>query len=426
MILVAGTLALGTLLLPVDPGEEVLRILERQPDDQRSRTEVVQALAGLGARGLPGLFELQAGLDAPLEPSTGAWWCPPDELPELALEALGQLPVDTVLEHVGRDASADTELQHRLASLRVLGRLGDARGLPLLCTLAATFEPRELRSPTVRGTVTLAVEAIVRTDGTAVPWLVRSVEELEPPLLRLLVEGALAAGRPSVSDFLLAALRTAPAEEPFLLGHLAELQARYAWRLGPEVAGALRGRLMAEQPDRRRAAARAIARTGDTEAVPLLVGNLADPDASVRRSALEALRELTGQRSATSTEEWNTWLSAERAWWESEGDALLEDVASKDAGRVYPAVRTLARRPLHRHRVAAALSEVLAELPDELAAHLAGTMAELDSGHGVPGLVDLLFEGGVRGREAAWQALRSLTGLDLPAEPRLWESALNA
>ena len=40
----------------------------------------------------------------------------------------------------------------------------------------------------------------------------------------------------------------------------------------------------------------------------------------------------------------------------------------------------------------------------------------------VPALVELLFEGDAEVRAAAWQALRALTGEELPAEPQLWET----
>jgi hypothetical protein len=40
----------------------------------------------------------------------------------------------------------------------------------------------------------------------------------------------------------------------------------------------------------------------------------------------------------------------------------------------------------------------------------------------VPALVELLFEPAEEQRTAAWEALRALTGEDIPPEPQLWEA----
>jgi hypothetical protein len=142
----------------------------------------------------------------------------------------------------------------------------------------------------------------------------------------------------------------------------------------------------------------------------------------VDRAALWALRECSGQKRLGTRQEWQHWLEAEFAWWKGEGNALLAKLTPEHAAELAGTLRALLRHPMGRDQVAATLAGVLGAFDSPAKVLMCGALAQLGARRAVPALVELLFEGEAEVRAAAWQALRALTGEDLPAEPQLWET----
>jgi HEAT repeat protein len=187
-----------------------------------------------------------------------------------------------------------------------------------------------------------------------------------------------------------------------------------------DVAARLRAALEHADAGLRAAAARALGRLRDSSSVPSLIGRLEDSAPAVQRAARWALRECSGQDLA-SGEEWQRWLAAEREWWQEVGQRRLQALDPADSSGWAPALRELTAHPFVREPVAEALAERLGELGPELQVLACSTLGRLGARTAVPALIELLFEKDAVVREAAWEALRELTGQDLPAEPRLWE-----
>ena len=164
-----------------------------------------------------------------------------------------------------------------------------------------------------------------------------------------------------------------------------------------------------------------VGRVRDAKAAPTLIARLGDADPEVVGAAQWALRESTGQTRPAAREQWDAWLEAERTWWRDEGKTHVANLAAGDTTRLSQTLRDALKHPLARQPVVDALLATIADLGPDAKVMACATLAELRALDAVPGLVELLFENDARVHAAAWNALRALTGEDLPAEPRLWE-----
>jgi HEAT repeat protein len=424
MLLCAAWLCSLAAAGPLDGLAAVRSVLQRTEGDSSCRDEVlVRRLTALGNDAAPALFTLVSGeaLDEFLgETGPEAWLCPLDRVSPLALEALGNLPAVPVRQCLRAQATKRPERDVRVAAMNVLGRQGSADGLPLFFQLLAeSGEELELRS--VRTQAQEALLAILRADGT-------STRALEAPLLaaplaqqRLVCEALARATRADAVGLLMKVVGRDAELDLVCIEALTELVARQPWRMPQKTTGHLRACL--EHPDARlrASAARALGRLRDMPAVPGLIAHLGDADPATARAALWALRECTGQARLTTADEWQSWHAAEREWWKQEGRARVEALASGESGALSSVLRDVLAHPLGRSQVAEALLGLLPGLEPGAKALACAALARLRARAAVPALVELLFETDPAVREAAWAALRALTGENLPAEPRLWE-----
>jgi hypothetical protein len=361
-------------------------------------------------------------LDALLtDDSAEAWMCPPDRVGTLALLALAELPqvpLETCLRtsaaaRPGRDAYA--------AGLLVLGQSGAAAGLDLWFELVAALGP-ELELHSARATAQDALLAILAADVGAVRELEKLLAPAALPHKLLVCETLARTDRADAAALLARCAGLDPALDRVALASLAELAGRYPWKMPEGVTARLRASLERPDPALRALAARSIGTLRDSASCPALVARIGDPDRDVARAALWALRETCAQPDLTTREEWQAWLEAERAWWTGPGRTALEILQTGEPAELAGALRTLLPHPLGRDQVADALAARLPDLEPAARAAACGTLAQLGARRVVPALVELLFESDDTVRKAAWNALRTLTGEELPAEPRLWET----
>ena len=385
---------------------------------------LVRRLVALGASVTPTLFGLLSGeeLGALLgEDETSLWLCDPERMSELALSALAEFPQLPLREFLRARCAEHDDLGTRAASLRILGRQGSGAGMPLYFELLARA-PAELAQRGLRTTAHNALQEILRADADA-------GRALEPLLLAAPVEQqqlaaeALAGSNRGVAVTLLSKLFGHNAElDLSVLDGLAQLGARYPWRVADEIAPRLRLQLGAKSSALRASAARALGQLRDSQSAAGLVALLGDDDVGVGRAALWALRECSGQKRLSTSQEWQHWLEGELSWWKGEGNALLARLTPEHTPELAGTLRALLRHPIGRDQVALTLAGVLGELDSPAKVLVCGALAQLGARRAVPALVELLFEGDAEVRAAAWQALRSLTGEELPAEPQLWET----
>jgi len=207
-----------------------------------------------------------------------------------------------------------------------------------------------------------------------------------------------------------------------VLEALTLLGERFPWRVGDEVAARLRPALGRGTPHVRAAVARSLGRIGDVSSLRGLVAELEESDPALTRAAQWALRTISGEKRISTPEDWQRWFEAESSWWQEHGRGSLEAIDPAQPERLSEALRELLDHPLARESTVDALSGAMAELDPAAKLVACGALARLGSRRAVPCLVECLYDPAEELRRTAWQALRSLTGEDLPPEPQLWET----
>lgn len=402
----------------------VRSVLQRTDGATRARDEVLtRRLVALGTEAMPALFSLVTGegIESFLgETESDAWLCPPDRIGDLALEAMGDLPRLAVCEFLRGTCSASPVKEVRTAALRVLARQAAPEGLALLLDICVTsgdeLELRSLRVPAVG-----ALTSMLRADAKTM----RAFEErlsTAPLLLQHLACEALAGcGRVDSLVLLSKLLGRDPALDLAAMEAMAQLGERFPWALGDKVGARLRTVLENGAIPLRAASARALGRTRDPLSVPSLIECLKRGDAGLARAAQWALCEISGQKRPSTPDEWALWFEVERTWWKDEGARLLASLESDPPTELSATLRTLLAHPIGRDRVSDALATVLPTLDSRSQIAACETLAYLEARRSVPALVELLFVPIPEVRQAAWSALRALTGQELPAEPQIWE-----
>lgn len=422
-------LALGLALAASGPSADgldaVRAVLQRTEGAKAASDDVlVRRLVALGPSIAPALFTLVtgAGVEVLLVPddSPESWLCPPDRVGPLALSALAELPSEPVLDVLRAQEAQAPERGVRVAELEVLGALHNARGLPLFFQIVHALGD-ELEQRSVRAPASDALVAILRADLQSFHAL-EGLASAAPLSEQLFVCEALSAsGRPEACNLLRGLVGHGAELDLAAIEGLGELVRLYPWRMQDDVAATLRKTLEASDARLRATGARALGRIRDPLAITALVDCLKDGDRSVVRAALWALRECSGRHELVEAADWKRWLDAEHEWWRERGAPALAHLDPKEPGTLVDGLREFLAHPLAARQVADGLAGTLDRLDPAGQALVCRTLAQLGARSAVPALIEQLSSSEPSVRNAAWDALRVLTGADLPAEPRVWE-----
>jgi HEAT repeat protein len=366
----------------------------------RALRESRRASAGTSARLVariaaagPGALEAQLDVLARRRvPETG-----PDDAPqvlsdpqrELLLAAIARMPSAAVRAAVAaRLEAAPDDADTRLAAIHVLGAVGAAKDLARLPALAPRKHVEERVRPLTREAreaVRAACAAILGRDARALEVLQGAVHA-HPPLAPQAVALAVKCGR-----------STDPA-------------------LDREFAAWMTGELRGARPEYARSLLQAIGVLDDGANVPALIERLEDADGGVRESAVWALRRVSGLGFAEDPQPWRVWYADEAAWHERARPRLREDLGSHDVERVVAALRAYSDRRTRRAELAEEVAVVLGCAQPELRRLACSVLQQLGVPSACGALAGLLEDAEDTVSEAAWQALRALSGLDLPRD----------
>jgi hypothetical protein len=231
---------------------------------------------------------------------------------------------------------------------------------------------------------------------------------------------------PKAGPALVRSLGHSPELDALALDELGAWAQRGTRTLDAQDARRVRDELQAAHVATRRAALLALALLDDVASVPQIARQLEAEDAPTRSSAHWALECLTGLRLRNDARSWNAWIAREEAWWQEQGERMLDDLRCGEPGRVARATNALAGRRLLRAECEADLVELLYASSTELVELAAATLSTLGSRQALPALVDLLEDSEERIAQAAWRALRGITGRELPLERELWLAELRS
>ncbi|HEX6884292.1 MAG TPA: HEAT repeat domain-containing protein [Planctomycetota bacterium] len=381
-----------------------------------TQVELRRRLAGLPASELAELFQVAAhGLlpAASGEPRPlGAEW---QRVVRESLAARPRRELVPLLEDLAaRPPSAPESREAQL----LLESVGSADHLRLLVRLTCPPPARPGLVPELRAGFESAVSAILVRDPAALARLPALLAESPAALAAPLVDGLARQPSAEATRLLAGLLGRAPGLDVLLLLRLAERGPLVGEAAG--LHGSVRRYLRERDPVVVGVAAQACGRLGDEEAIGELVTLLGHEDGRVRASAIDALQRLTGLAYGPDPERWLRWYRAEERWWEQEAEPLLIHVERGRGLEFVRASREVLEHRLYRARIARAFALGLSRAQDEDAELACQALARLRSPVGVAALVEALDHRDGRVRLAAWKALRTITGVELPPDPAAW------
>jgi HEAT repeat protein len=353
------------------------------------------------------------------------------------LEALERAPADGPAARVVRDVvahrsvadvrggltawlGAEPALPARLRALRVLGRLGDGRLLPVAVNLMADVDPNVLADRRVTAQWRGALAPML-ADGADRHEIVAALREL-PRRLDAANAGALvASGNGQALAALLDLLRARAGHPAPWLDALAKAPPLLVARL--HTAALVSSYLHDPSPKVRAAAASLVARARAVDAGWALIGALDDRDDQVAAAVHRALRALTGADEGPDSEAWRTWWDREHDW---AGSADVDRrLRSEEPGEVVRALQDVVAHRFVCARKAQAVAELLQDDSPVIRRLACAALGALGRVSEAPALVSVLEEdAGVR--RAAQSALEALSGEHLGADARAWRRRLHA
>jgi len=411
---------------PLAEGLALVReaLLRRADERELADDAVTRRLAALGAPAAPALVALVEGTGLELLLGEGEepvlLLVPPDRVSTVALGALARLPEEAVIVALKGLLQARPGAESRAVALRILAARSSARALGLVFELLRASE-LELASPSLRAHARAALRAPLGRDPVA---YLRVQEELQnAPLFVLLVLGEALAE--CASEDAVEAMEGLLGRDALLdlalIDSLAQAGTLRPWRIGAEVAGTLEALLAEGTTARRVAAASALGRLARPDSVARLVPLLESAQPELRGAALDAISACARHARFEDRETCLAWLSQENTWWRESGQARVSALASGEASPG-EALRELYAHPLARSATAEALLTDLEHEDPARRALVASALGQLGVREHVPDLVPLLEDADPTVRKASAQALRKLTGVELPPERPLWDA----
>jgi HEAT repeat protein len=297
--------------------------------------------------------------------------------------------------------------------------MGSADHLKLLARLTQPFHERGTVAPELRAGFSAAMSAILARDAAALAQARILFSESPPGLASSIVEALSSLRSHAVTRVLADLLGRSPGLDPLLLARLAE-RGRLRENDGESVFEGVRRYLRQRDPVLVGAAVLACGQLGDDGAVEALIDLIDHPDERVRCAVFTALENISGLGLGQEPARWTSWYQAEMRWWEEEAEALLVRIERGRGLEFVRAARAALEHRLFRDRIAQAFAQTLQGGNDEEVLLACRALEQLRSPLAVASLVECLERDDARVREAAWRALRIITGVELPPESDSW------
>lgn len=345
---------------------------------------------------------------------------------ELVLGALARLPGSTVRAALEQRslAVAAGKLEDTLpvwrARVWTLGAIGDEGDLEGLLTDGRGADRRalpELKSKTWRE----CFAPLLKRTPTAFDRLVTLWPGARPEQLRALLEATGDSADPNGLRFLASVIEAGKRDQALLaIGQIRRVGRSYDGELDRQTAEALRKWIDLERSNQTQQVLQALGEFRDRDSLALCVELLDSEDAGLRDSALWALRRSSGLTMAAARKPWTRWLGRQEREFELARAREKPKLVSRDAAQVLDAVRALRPLRIEAHEVASWIIPLLSRRHVGLRVQACESLADLDARSSVPALVEVLEDPDKRVREAAWTALQTLTGRELPLDVEAW------
>jgi HEAT repeat protein len=419
---------------------ELVSVLSASVAGRRAPLGVIEDLGRLDPALVGELFEALHRRSVPIDDAHAAQEEGLDDVaapgPRLALGpreegvlrvALARIETGTLRAFLEELADGDADVERRTTALVVLGDAGSLRDVRLMARLA-TPPPdaqgvRRARGRALRDAFERSLGAVLLRDAGSWGSLVdayRSVAtDLRHPIARALAETGDERALSALAGF----LRRAPELDALVLHELSGMVAEHGLEADELVLASVRGSLTG-RPDVAVQAAGALGALGDEEALPELVELLRHGDANVRAAAGRALQTITGLRLGCDARAWSTWLARERKSRMHRLDRLATELRGGEPRAVAAALNELARLRTGRAEVAELVANCLAHDEPDVVRMACAALSQLRQTTSLAELAPCLEHADPAVREAAWSALKRISGLDVPPERAAWHAAL--
>ncbi len=414
-------LVLETVRSVLDPQE-----CEKRPEAQR----LAAALAGLGPPAIPVVVGLLSGEIEDLGVPQGG----PDgrfqrELLEMRSEvlraSLTRFNPGQVVAHLSSRVDDRTGIDERLFVAEMLSGLDDESVFDPLLGILRGIDPIQFERTYVCGTLERALTAqlALRPGNFArLESFARGGDSAVLPVLaRAVADTRCARGLEVLVRWLDRDARL----DAIILRKLGAVLERSELAVPDSTLAEIRRLLASPDNSVRCAAVTVLGRLRDSESFPALVALLESNHALLASTARWSLRLLVEADLGAEVGPWNAWQEQEARWWSEVAPALLEELNGADPGRSFQAVTDLVQHPFYRHEITDELGALLARPEPGLPQAACSALVRLGSSRAVPWLIDALETADEPTRQLIAQGLRSLTGLDLPAEQSAWLVAMH-
>lgn len=335
---------------------------------------------------------------------------------EAALDELDELG-PAALPALRERAAAASETGERRAVLRALERLGAGVDLPLALAVAG-------REPELAPELERTACALLSGDATATRHLGTAFLAAPADLAAALARAAGASRSRAALDALTELLGRRPELDALLLIQVGQLARAAHVPPGERVCSQVRSYL--KQPDEQlvRSAALTLGDLGDDGSVADLIHLLRDERPVIRETSLWALRRATDLPLSGDAGRWDAWLQEEERWHAQRAPQVYAQLRHRDPAQVIGALHELGRRRFRCREIALQVHPVLAHAAPDARRQACRTLGRLGARDSVPALLPLLADRDAAVTEAALEALRELTDVELEPDPIAARQAL--
>jgi len=339
---------------------------------------------------------------------------------ELLLSSMAKMPLKAVRKELdARLALTPDDVRARLGCMQALSVIGEAKDLARLVELAPRKQDStDLALPySSRETLRDSTAALLHRLPQAWPEFGTTLRKADPSAAKSLLDALACARDPRALRVLLDAVRN----DPKLSWKAASLVAACGPSLSTETNHEflewMRNEFQGATPDYRRTLLMAVGTLDDGDWVPLLADKLEDEDTGVREESLSALQKISGLGFPGDPALWRSWNEGEERWHAQQRPKLLQELADPESPKVLAAVREYSEHRTHRAAMSEELLDVLRHGRPEVRCMVISVLERLGSPVACSALLGMLNDSDPKVAEAAWQALHTISGIEISRDP---------
>ncbi len=341
---------------------------------------------------------------------------------EIVFAALTKLGAREAMHEFETRLAASNDDGLRTTTIEAYGELGDHSDLRRVIDLAArqTEDVDEVNGP-----FRTAIARLIERDVASEPSLDRIWQRIPIPFLSQLIF-ALGDARDGRALKLACDIVTLHSDLwPVFAAQVPCIGRSPHREVNQDAAQQLRDAVDTLSPQQQASALRALAALEDAAALPLWLERMNSDDVGLQSAALWSLQRVSKLDFGSSAERWTVWYTTEAQWNEERHDDLCTDLDSEDPTVVSDAIRELTQHRLWRHDIALEIARVLSNPHASMRALACRAIEELDSIDALPSLAQALCDDEDEVRDAAWHAMKKISGRTLDQDFEQWQSLID-